>query len=359
MIPTISDRRLANQHITTTGLRRPEDVVSWLGAVQAQEYDPAKWALGLRMRDGAGEADIERAVNAGAILRTHVMRPTWHFVTPQDIRWLLELTAARVHRVMAPYNRHLELDARTLARGTDFIARALNEEGNLTRPELSVRLDRAGLPMVGPRLAHLTMYAELEGVICSGPRSGKRFTYALLADRAPKAAPLSRDEALATLARRFFSSHGPATVRDFVWWSGVPTADARRALDIIKARRHDVEGLAYWTVGSMPRTVKLTPRAQLLPIYDEYLIAYRDRVAVPHGPTTTTWGSTRPLSFQHPLIIAGQVTGTWRTTRRTSEVVVDVLLLRRLTSGERRALDESRRRYEKFVAVPVKLSISH
>jgi len=148
--------------------------------MQAQEYEAAKWALGLRMAEGTVDADIQRAFDEGRILRTHVMRPTWHFVTPADIRWLLELTAPRVQRLMASYNRRLELDARTLTRTIRVFERALRDRCYLTRTELADCLQRAGMPMAGQRLAHVAMHAELEGVICSGPRRGKQFTYALL-----------------------------------------------------------------------------------------------------------------------------------------------------------------------------------
>jgi hypothetical protein len=233
MNPSIAARRLVNQGIIGAGRRRPADVVVWSGAMQAQEYEPAKWAVGLRMRDGASDAEVERAFERGDILRTHVLRPTWHFVAPNDIRWLLELTAPRVHARMAPFNRQLELDARTLTRGTAVIERALGERGCLTRAELAEQLRRAKLAMSGARLAHLVMHAELEGVICSGPRRGKQGTYGLLAERAPNANRFARDEALGELARRYFRSHGPATIRDYVWWSGLITADAVRGLEMI------------------------------------------------------------------------------------------------------------------------------
>lgn len=316
----IAGRRLERQRITRVMARRPADVVSWLGAVQAQEYDAAKWAIGLRMQDGTAEADIERAFNDGRILRTHVMRPTWHFVTPSDIRWMLALTAPRVHRVMSSYNRRLDLDSRTLTRGTAVIERALRGHRYLTRTELGERLHRVGLGMAGQRLAHLVMHAELEGVICSGPRRGKQFTYALLAERAPSARSISRDEALATLSRRFFRSHGPATMRDFVWWSGLTTPDAKRALDMIRARREDVGGRSYWTYASAPRGAIRDGMAHLLPIYDEFLVAYRDREAVPHGPSTVASSRRGPVTFSTRSSSVGKwlARGRRRDTREES-----------------------------------------
>ena len=359
MNAAIAERRLGNQLITRAGLRRPADVVGWFGAMQAQEYVPAKWGLAIRMRDGAVDAEIERAFEDGRILRTHVMRPTWHFVTPADIRWLLELTAPRLHRLMSTYNRQMELDDRTLARGTAVIERALRDRQYLTRTEVGARLQRAGLAMAGQRLAQLMMHAELERVVCSGPRRGRQFTYALLAERAPDALRLSRDEALATLGRRFLRSHGPATIRDFVWWSGLVTGDAKQALDMIRARREDVQGQAYWTIGQPAREAARDRLVHLLPIYDEYLVAYRDRQAVPHGPTVVVTSDTRAfVTFQHAMVIAGQVAGTWRVTRTPRGVTVHATPLRRLNRPEQRALGDTVERYERFVSAPVEFSIT-
>jgi hypothetical protein len=300
------------------------------------------------MRDGAVDADVDRAFDEGRILRTHVMRPTWHFVAPADIRWLLELTGPRVQQRMRPYNRHLELDARTFTGALKVFERALRDHQYLIRTELSERLARAGLPMKGQRLAHVCLEAELEGLVCSGPRRGSKFTYALLAERAPDAPRLSRDEALATLTRRFFKSHGPATVRDFVWWSGLTTADAKRGLESNNARHEEIEGTTYWTIGPPPPTATRDHRVHLLPIYDEYIVAYRDREAVPHTTHQTAGNRTQLTIFQHALIVDGQVAGTWRTT--PSQVgAATIVPLRRLKGDERRALAEAVLRYKRFV----------
>ena len=344
----IADARLRHQYLSRPGLRHAEDIVAWFGAVQAQEFEPAKWALGIRMREGTTEPGVQQAFDEGRILRTHVMRPTWHFVAAADIRWLQALTAPRVQRIAASYNRRLELDARTLTRGTGIVERALGDRQHLTRTELSERLRRERLPVTGQRLAHLMMHAELESVICSGPRRGKQSTYALVSERAATASLLSRDEALATLARRFFTSHGPATIRDFVWWSGLTTADAKRGLEMNRATREDVEGLTYWTVGPRARGAVRDRLAYLLPIYDEYLIAYRDRVAVPHWPPGVTSAAAAGVTFQHALVIAGQVAGTWRLERGASQPTAVPIPLRRLSASEQRAVTAAVKRFEHF-----------
>jgi Winged helix DNA-binding domain len=360
----ISTHRLRNLRITRTGMGLAEQVVDWLGAVQAQEYEPATWALGLRMKGDPVRRDLEDAFEAGRILRTHVMRPTWHFVTQEAIRWLLELTAPCVHRRMAVYNRHLELDPPTMTRGAKIFERALRDRQFLTRIELGERLRRAGLEASGPRLAHLAMHAELEGVICSGPRRGRQFTYGLIAERAPEARRLGRDESLAELARRYLRSHGPATIRDFVWWSGLTTADARRGFEACRAASEAVDGLTYWSVESPASGSRREATTHLLPIYDEYLIAYRDRVAVPHGPSgiasssgQITSSSGKSVIFQHAVVIDGHVAGTWRTFRRSRDLEVTVTPLRKLKRDERRALVSAGERYQRYLETPVELKI--
>ncbi len=323
-----------------------------MGAVQAQEYGPAKWGLALRSSRGTTDAALERAIDKGRILRTHVLRPTWHFVTPADIRWMLELTGPHVHRRMAAYDRQLGLDAGVMTRALGVIERALGEHRYLTRREISVELGRAGLPARSRELAHIAMYAELEGVICSGPRRGKQSTYALLADRAPDAQSLPRDEALAELTRRYLRSHGPVTLRDFVWWSGLRTSDARRGLEMNRAKSHDVDGLRYWSLGrAAPGISGRTSTVHLLPVYDEYLVAYRDHQAVPRPAYVLG-------SFEHALVIGGQVTGTWRTIPGAKGFVVDVRALRRLNVVEHRALTQAVTRYRHFLGVPVSLSVT-
>ncbi len=200
------------------------------------------------------------------------------------------------------------------------------------------------------------MYAELEGVICSGPRRGKTATYALVSERAPNAKPLPRDEALAELGRRFFRSHGPATVRDFVWWSGLNTADAKRTVEMNRAARQTAGGLTYWTIGRAGAAAARARGVYLLPIYDEYLVAYRDRAVVPHGPAAVP--ARLPVPFQHAVVIYGQIAGTWRTAREESAVAIRVYPLRTLTAAERRGLARAAARYERFLGVPVSLSVA-
>jgi hypothetical protein len=348
----VAAQRLHNHGISQPKRCEPDAMVRRLGAVQSQEYQAAKWAVALRTSGTTRDEEVERAFDEGRILRTHVMRPTWHFVSPTDIRWMLELTAPHVQRRTASYYRRHGLDPGTLSRATSTIERALDGQF-LSRAEIAACLRKARLELGSLGLMLLMMHTELEGVTCSGPRRRKHHTYTLLAQRVPPAPSLSRDEALATLARKYFASHGPATIRDFVWWSGLSTADAKRGLEINRGRSEPIDGLTYWTVG--PRvTARATDGAHLLPIYDEYLVAHRDRAAVPHhAAATANSQSGDVVGFQHALIVAGQVAGKWRSVRQRHGTTVEIAAARRLSRSERRATGEAVERYSRFLDEPV------
>jgi Winged helix DNA-binding domain len=350
----IAYQRLHTQHLLGPRLQRPQDVVQWLTAVQSQDYPGAKWGLAQRL-DGWTDSDIDRAFDEGAFLRTHVLRPTWHFVLPEDIRWLLALTAPRIKRTMASYDPGLELDEPTYARTNKVLEKAFRESKNLTRTQLGQALNAAGIRGDTRRLAHIVMRAELDALLCSGPLRGKQHTYALLADRAPNARSLPRDEALAELTRRYFASHGPALLQDFAWWSGLTVADAKTGIEMNKPHlEHEtIDGKTYWfapTKRSRPPSPPKGPAAHLLPNYDEYLIAYKDRSAFFHpallGGETTFFGE---VLRRHILVIDGRVVGGWHSTESRGEVALHVRFLAPLTGAQRSALDEAAQYYGRFV----------
>ena len=266
MSPDFLRVRLRNQRLAGRRFRTAAEVVGWFGAVQAQDYAGARWALALRTK-AARESDVESALASGAIVRTHLLRPTWHFVLPGDLRWMLALTAPRVRQAMAFHDRYYGIDDRTAARAIDAIANALAGGRHRTRAELA-----AVAGATGQKLAGILIRAEIEAVVCSGPRRGKQFTYALVDERCPPARPLGRDHALGRLAETYFRSHGPALVHDFAWWSGLTVADAGRAIGIAGLKSRD----GYWSKSwSAPKPT--VPIAHILPNFDEFLVAYRVR----------------------------------------------------------------------------------
>ena len=352
----IAHQRLLNQHIAKATFTKPGEVVAWLGAVQAQDYAGAKWALGLRLQ-GARDDEVERAFTEGAILRTHLLRPTWHFVTPADIRWLLALTAPRVHAANAYMYRKLELDRAIFKRSHAALAKALQGGQQLTRDELRGVLQKAGIATEGVlRMSYLMMRAELDGIVCSGSRRGKQFTYALLDERAPQAKALEREEALAELAHRYFMSRGQATVQDFAKWSGLTVTDARRGLEAIKVqlRREVVGGQTYWFSTSKPSTKEASPTAYLLSIYDEYISGYKDRSAMVDERRAAKLGALGN-ALSYILVVDGQIVGTWKRTIRKDAVAIEIDIFTRLTKAENRAVIEAARRYGKFLGLPVAL----
>jgi len=337
--------------------RRPADVVSWLGAVQSQDFPAAKWSISLRAND-VRESEIDQAFDAGEILRTHILRPTWHFVHRDDLRWLLALSGPRVEGRIRPYYKTQELDTKLFRRSHATFERALEGGRSLTRPELGAALARARIPSSGIRLAFIVMQAELAGVICSGPRRGKLLTYMLLEERARRSRAMTRDEALAELTRRYFTSHGPATIRDFVWWSGLTVTDARAGLAMNASTlvRDQVDSLTFWHDGKRLTKPVSSPLVRLLANYDEYFIAFQDRAwfTAPRLPTA----SARDRSiFAHQLVIDGQLCGAWSRTLRAKTVDIDVRPFRVLRNSERGAVVAEAERYGRFLELPPNIRI--
>jgi hypothetical protein len=347
-------RRLSNQKLTRSACRTPADVVAWLGAVQSQDYAGAKWAIG--QRAPVTDADVDRAFNEGSIVRTHILRQTWHFVAAADIRWMLALSGPRVNAVNAHYYRQFELDSAIFARSRAVFERALRDGAQLTRTELGVALRRARITAEGHRLAFLVMRAELDAVICSGAKRGKQFTYALLDARVPPAKTRDREAALAELARRYFTSHGPATQRDFVWWSGLRVRDAKAGIELVSPAlvREQLDGLTYWSVEGRAPAAPPSPTAYLLPNYDEYLIAYKDRghIAIHRADSVTRIKDP----FVHHVIIDGRLAGSWKRTVSARSVAVEISTWAQPTAANKRAVESVVARLGQFMALPASLA---
>ena len=353
----IARRRLVNQHLTSATITTPAEVVQLLGAVQAQDYAGAKWALGMRTR-GVDDAAVEQAMSGGSIIRTHVLRPTWHFVAPADIRWMLALTAPRVSAVMAYYNRKLELDGALFRRSNAALTRALRDGKQLTRTELATVLRQARVNVDGTqRLGHLVMQAELDGVICSGARRGKQFTYALLEERVPRAPLLDRDEALLALTKRYFATRSPATPHDFAWWSGLTVADATRGIDMAGSalEREVVDDRTYWVDPSVRPRSKSSPTAHLLPNYDEFFIGFKDRSAIGKRLKSSGLVTGGDALTAHVVIVDGQLVGGWKRTLTKNAVVVELNLLTRLSELEEKAVAAAAEAYGTFLELSVEL----
>ncbi|HEX4018100.1 MAG TPA: winged helix DNA-binding domain-containing protein [Frankiaceae bacterium] len=321
----------------------PVAAVGWFGAVQSQEFAGSAWAVGQRCA-GLDEAGFRAAFDAGSLLRTHVLRPTWHLVAPADLRWMQALTAPRVHAANAAYYRRSELDPATLARSGDLIGSALAGGPHLTRKELGAALAEGGVePGDAMRLGLVMMWCELEALVCSGAMRGRQHTYALVDERIPVAATREPDDAIGELARRYFASHGPANVADFAWWSGLTKTQAGRAIAI-----------GGRSAAEAPSPTP-APAVHLLPNFDEYVVAYQDRSALfPSAAMAQDLAGMNVLASA-VVLHRGRVAGDWKRTLEGSRVRVEVNLRVALSRTAHRALEVAARRYGRFLGKPVDL----
>jgi hypothetical protein len=349
-------RRMRNSGLSGPPAKDWREVLRRFGAMQAQDYGPAKWSLGDRSR-GVTNDDLDRALHKGTLLRTHVLRPTWHFVRPEDIRWLLELTGPRVHAGNSRPYRELGMDEAFTSKSNKLIARALRGGNQLTRKELQDVLSMGGVDTSSRRVGYVMMYAELEGLICSGGLNGKHHTYALLEERAPDAKRLSPDEALAELTLRYFTTHGPATVHDFRWWSSLKVSDIRRGLDLVASqlRNEVVDGKAYWFSGRAPRSRPKAPVVHLLQAYDEYVVGYSETKRLLNLSGTARRLSDRTL-YLGVAVLDGQIAGHWKRTVSKRSLRFDVALYRPFKGARAAALERAADAHGAFLGLPAEVA---
>lgn len=336
------------------------DVVSSHVAMQSQDYGPATWSIAQRA-PGVTSDDIEQAIADGSIIRTHVLRPTWHFVAREDARWLLALTGPRVQQSMARRRRELGLDTETRARARAAIVDALEGGTALTRDEIAKLLESRGIDPAGQRLPHLLMDCELEAVICSGGRAGRHQTYALANERLPGRRPFDRDEAVVHLVRRYLDSHAPATVHDLSWWSSLTIGDIRRALDHLSpdVENRTVDGLELWSMTSTAEPADSSGKGgHLLQTYDELIVGYtRSRFfGDPRAEQARAGWKNRTLPTGLVLLDA-RIGGHWRRTTTKTAVKVEVLLYDEPTRSHRTALEEAASKLADFVGLRLELQI--
>jgi hypothetical protein len=346
----IANERMHNLRLSGAPFDAPQDVVRRLGAIQSQDYGPAKWSIAERAAD-VGEDALDRAFDAGTILRTHVLRPTWHFVLPEDIRWLLALTGPRVQALNAYYYRRLGLDGDARTRTRRLLARTLRGGEQLTRKELKALLQRTGIATEGFRLAYILIDAELEGIICSGARRGRQHTYALLYDRAPASTTLLPDEALGELILRYFISHGPATAKDLRWWSSLTSADIQRGLKVAgsRLRREVIDGVSYWSGTATSFDQVATPTVHLLQAYDEYIVGYTEsKYVLDQSGGSRSLSPDRPI-FNHAVILDGQVAGHWKRTLAKDSLAIEAALYSPFDDAQMDALQAAADEYGMFL----------
>jgi hypothetical protein len=350
----VTQRRLRQQFIDGSRLEDPAEVVRALGAVQAQDYYASLWAVGLRMRK-AKEADIERAINERRIVRTWPMRGTLHLVSAEDVRWMLALLAPRmVKRAAARLLREFAIDPALIKRARKIVSSALGGGQAMTRPELYARFEAEKIATEKQRGLHILGWLAQEAVVCCGPRAGKQPTFVLLDEWIPPTPALSRENALASLAQRYFAHHGPATIADFVWWSGLTVADAKIAIEASKSRLmcETEEKATYWS--GPPSRVRRSEPCHLLPVFDEYTVGYADRSAALH-PAHAKHVPAGFGIFPAPIVVRGRIVGSWTRELKKEAVRVRVTPLKRFGREDLKSIAQAAERYAAFLGLRTQL----
>ena len=345
----IANIRLISQQIEQTKFKTVKELVDWMSAIQAQDYAMVKWAIGIRLPN-ATDRVIETAMKQGEIIRTHLLRPTWHFVSADDIYWMLALKATPIKASLRSRNKQLGLSESIIDRSNAILENALKGGKQLPREELLAELVKAGIPIDENRASHLLVRAEMDGVVCSGATEGKKLTYALLEERVPKPNLPTREEALAKLAKKYFSSHGPATLSDFTWWSGLSFNDAKHALEMVKSdfNVETIDAQMYWYLKSYSIRQTDIEAAYLLPAFDEFIISYKDRrAALPFenfSKAVSNNGIFRPV-----VVVNGQVMGIWKRKINRNTVMVETELFQQPDQATKRLIEKAANQYGQFL----------
>ncbi len=319
----IAALRLRNQQLTGSAAPTPADLVRHMGAMQAQDFAMSRWAVGMRV-PGSTDRDVLEALDSGQIIRTHMLRPTWHLVAAEDVRWMMALTAPSVRGQVSARHEALGLTAGMLKKSTRILQDALSGGRSATRSEIVSLHREAGIANTDNRLSHLLMRAEHDCLICSGSVRGNETTYAWMDDRVPRTTLPDTDTALQTLAGQYFTSHGPATLADFTWWSGLNVTRARRAVDLAKSGLRSVEsdGQTYWMANDTGNPVDPHKGSLLIPAYDELIISYKDRSAVLDSARFGRAVSSNGIFY--PVILSnGRVAGIWKRAVNGRQVHIE------------------------------------
>ena len=349
----ITKQRMVNQQIAGTDFKKPVQIVEWLGAVQAQEYALSKWSIGLRL-PACKEVDVEKALNDGSLLRTHILRPTWHMVASADIRWMLDLSAPRVKKINAFMYRKLELDDQVFSKTEKVIAKALEGNNQLTRTQLQAVLLQKKIKAEGMRLGYIMMEAELKGLVCSGARLGNQATYALLDERVPAVKKKEHDEALAELTQRYFGSRGPASIKDFSVWSGLSVGQAMQGIGMVSKHflSEKIEGEEYYFPPNVPAGHHQSGKAWLLPPYDEYIMGYKNK-----GHLFYQRNKMKPAPktrFDNMILINGQVAGSWRRSVQNDHINLQYHLFVPAKT-QLKAVEQAIKIFSVFTSLPVNI----
>jgi hypothetical protein len=338
--------RLANQQISSGRFTSPGDLAGWMGAMQAQDFRMVRWAFGLRL-NGFDIAGINKAINNAKIIRTHLLRPTWHFVSAEDLQWILEISAPRIKSSLKYRQDFLGLTPEILSETNAIISEVLKGK-SLAREKIKKELNEGGIVTDNNSLSHILFWAELSGIICSGEILDDKQTYTLIHERIPRTKHYERKEALGILALKYFKSHGPATLKDFGWWSGLTAADMKISLEMAgdELESIEIDSARYWLGrGQQPGDPPL--QAWLIPAFDEIIISYTDRSAIISGDSHSKAVSSNGI-FRPVVIIENQVAGLWRTVKSKKGIIVEISSFRSLNRSDKILINNAAESYSNF-----------
>jgi hypothetical protein len=356
IINDIPHYRIISQQIAGTKCKTAKEIVGWMGAMQAQDFSMARWGVGMRL-PGSTEETITEAINRGEIIRTHLMRPTWHIAAAEDIHWMLELTAPQIKTFMRSRDNALGLTPDVIKKSSSIIEKALQKEMFLTREALAAKLKSGKILTGDNRVSHILMQAELAAIICSGKAEGNRQTYTLLPERVKQKKRFTHDEALAQLAERYFRSHCPATLNDFIWWSGLPVRDARLALEIVKEKfvSETIGENTYYFTGSFTFPKRSGNSVHLIPAYDEFIISYKDRSAFLSKEINKKAISNNGV-FKPVIVVNGLAAGIWKRRVKKDKMIFTAELFRPVDKSIKNLIEKEAAAYGRFLNRKVEIS---
>ena len=357
--------RMASLLLARRESRAPADVVVWLGAMQAQDLASGEWSFGVRC-PGLTQADVHQATVDRSILRTWPLRGTVHFVPPRDARWMLEVAGARALAGAQKRREHLGLTEEIVNRAAEVLTDALSGGGCLTRTECVALLVEAGVHTASEHGYHLLWYASQIGVTCIGPQRGKEQTFVLLDEWVPDPHRLSRDDALAELAIRYFRGHGPATRQDFAGWTGLIAADVKRGIELAgdTLATIDIEGAKMLISATLLDTASevLADATEddllLLPGFDEYLLGFKDRSAMISAERMRQVIPGGNGMFMSTMVVGGRVIGLWKRKIKARSVEISAFPFEPLTGRHREALDRSAQEYGTYLQLEASVTVT-
>jgi hypothetical protein len=343
-----------NQHLYNHDFENAVDVVKHLGAVQAQDYYTTLWNIGMRMKD-ATEASVDAEVNTKKIVRTWPMRGTIHYVLPENVRWMLKYFESKIKRKMQSYYKKSDLTDALFLKVRKILEKELSGGKALTRDEIYASLNDAKIDTKNVRGLFMLGQNASDGVICCGARRGKQQTFVLLEEWVKPYPDISKDEALQKMALLYFTSHGPAQIKDFAWWAGLTIGEAKIGLELNKNKLIEeiVEGKSYW-MKPFEKKIRISNKAYLLGPYDEFTVAYKDRSDISPGSNNLLSSAN---GFWSSMILDGQVVGMWRRTLDKKKVNIQMSSVRKLSKDEKKLFETEAEKFGKFIGLGTNVSI--